>query len=179
MTPLTAAHRDIRHDDFLDDPHAAKYRGELARHPEAFVRLFAQLNDPANEQRLIDAEMHKLPALCGVVRFIEADPAIEAVLAGGRSGYRFRQTVGVAVKLKMAKLGWRTTGRKGSVKGAKYFTKAEHYAADPSTRDDQKSKALAALDAVMAIGDDDERDATGRELMSALAAARRTEGRPF
>lgn len=179
MVPSTAFAHDIHQDDFLDDPHASKYRDELDRRPEAFVRLFALLNDPANEQRLIDAEMHQLPALCGVVRFIEADPAIKAVLAEGRAGYRFRQTVGVALKLKMAKLGWRTTGRKGSVKGASHFTKAEHYVADPSTRDDPASRALAALDAVAAIGDHDEREATGRELMDALAATRHAEGRPF
>ncbi|MCP3856487.1 MAG: hypothetical protein GY698_17375 [Actinomycetia bacterium] len=179
MRPLTDATPDIRQDDFLDDPHASKYRDELARRPEAFVRLFALLNDPANEQRLIDAEMHELPALCGVVRFIEADPAIKPVLAEGRSGYRFRQTVGVALKLKMAKLGWRTTGRKGSVKGAKHFTKAEHYVAAPMTRDDPASRALAALDAVAAIGDDDEREVTGRELMDAMAATRSAEGRAF
>lgn len=177
--PSTATTHDICEDDFLADPHASKYRDELTRRPEAFVRLFALLNDPANEQRLVDAEMHRLPALCGVVRFIEADPVINAVLVEDRAGYRFRQTVGVALKLKMAKLGWRTTGRKGSVKGAKYFTKAEHYVADPSARDDPASRALAALDAVTAIGDDDEREATGRELMDALAASRRAEGRPF
>ncbi len=179
MTPTTATTHDIRQDDFLDDPHASKYRDELARRPEAFVRLFALLNDPANEQRLTDAEMHRLPALCGVVRFIESDPTIKAVLSEDSAGYRFRQTVGVALKLKMAKLGWRTTGRKGSVKGAKYFTKAERYVADPSTLDDPASRALAALDAVTAIGDDDEREATGRELMDALGATRRAEGRPF
>ena len=31
------------------DPHAAKYRGEIDAHPEAFTRLFALLNDRANE----------------------------------------------------------------------------------------------------------------------------------
>ena len=179
VASIAAAPYDIREDDFLGDPHASKYRGELARRPEAFVRLFALLNDPANEQRLIDAEMHQLPALCGVVRFIESDPTIKAVLVEDRAGYRFRQTVGVALKLKMAKLGWRTTGRKGSAKGSKYFTKAEHYVADLSARDDPASRALAVLDAVTAIGDEDERDTTGRELMDALATTRRAEGRPF
>jgi hypothetical protein len=165
--------------DFGRDPHAAKYRGELDAHPDAFERLFALLNDPANEQRLIDAEMHNLPALSGVVRFIETEPAIERVLAGGSSGFRFRQTVGVAIKLKMAKLGWRTTGRKGTVKGAKHFTKAEHYMADPGSESDYAARASSVLHAIAEIGDDDERDQTGRELMDALAATRHAEGRPF
>jgi len=179
MSSAPTITNNISQDDFSSDPHAAKYRGELTRHPEAFVRLFSLLNDPANEQRLIDAEMHNLPALSGVVRFIEADPAIRPILAEGRAGYRFRQTVGVALKLKMAKLGWTTTGRKGTVKGAEHFTKAEHYVDDHSTRDDPAVRALAALDAVAAIGDDNEREATGRELMGALASTRQAEGRSF
>ena len=179
MVSTTATLHPIGESDFTDDPHATRYRDELDRHPEAFRRLFALLNDPTNEQRLVDAEMHRLPALCGVVRFIESDPAIEPVLAEGRGAHRFRQTVGVAVKLKMAKLGWRTTGRKGTVRGATYFTKAEHYAAAETPGDDPREKALAALDAVAEIGDDTEREATGRRLMAALAATRRAEGRPF
>lgn len=178
METATSTHT-ISLDDFSHDSHAAKYRDELSRHPQAFVRLFALLNDVANEQRLMDAEMHGLPALCGVVRFIEADPAIRPVLAEGRSGHRFRQTVGVALKLKMAKLGWTTTGRKGTAKGAEHFTKAEHYIADSSAQDDPAARALATLDAVARIGDDDEREATSRELMDALADTRRADRRPF
>ena len=171
--------RDISREDFSDDPHAAKYRGELDAHADAFTRLFGLLNDPANEQRLIDAEMHNLPALSGVVRFIEAEPSIVRILAAGPPGYRFRQAVGVAVKLKMAKLGWRTTGRKGIVKGARHFTKAAHYAADPGAAADHTSRALSVLNAVAELGDDNERETTGQELMAALAATRRSEGRPF
>ena len=32
--------------DFLADPHAAKYRDVVDRHPEAFARVGAILNDP-------------------------------------------------------------------------------------------------------------------------------------
>ena len=39
--------------------------------------------------------------------------------------------------------------------------------------------ALAAIDAVGQIGEDSERQSTGRALMDALAATRRSEGRPF
>ncbi len=171
--------RSVGEDDFFHDPHASRYRDVLSRHPRAFKILFAILNEPDNERRLIDAEMHGLPALCGVVRFVESDPTIESILAEGRPAHRFRQTVGVAVKLKMAKLGWRTTGRKGVVKGAAHFTKAEHYEAKNPTGESRRDRALNALDAVAAIGDDAEREATGRELMNALAATRKAEGRPF
>ena len=179
MIEAPSTRRDISADDFAGDPHAAKYQGELKRHPAAFSRLFTLLNDPANEQRLLDAEMHNLPALCGIVRFIETDPEIAAVLAQGPSSLRSRQTVGVAVKLKMAKLGWRATGKKGAVAGAKHFTKAERYVANPAVHTDSATRALAALDAVSAIGDEAEREATGRELTEALAATRNAIGRPF
>ena len=97
------------------------------------------------------------------------------------------------MKLKMAKLGWRATGRKGAVKGAAYFTKAERYIADAAApasaapaspdpavlADSPASRALSALDTVAAIGNIDEREQTGRHLLEALAATRRSEGRPF
>jgi hypothetical protein len=165
--------------DFEADAHAVKYRGQLEAHPEAFDRLFGLLNDRSNEQRLVDAEMQGMPALAGVVRFIESDPVIAGVLDTGPAGFRFRQTVGVAIKLKMGKLGWRTTGRKGSVRGARHFTKAEHYRHDPPDDAVYADTARAALDAVARIGDSDERHLTGQTLMQALAATRRSEGRPF
>ena len=175
----TATRSDIGAADFYADPHAAKYQGELEAHPDAFQNLFELLNLPANEQRLTDAEMHNLPALAGVVRFIEADPTIERILVSGPPGFRFRQSVGVAVKLKMAKLGWRSTGRKGAVKGASHVTKAERFAPGPAAGDDYAAGALAAIDAVGQIGEHSERQSTGRALMDALAATRRSEGRPF
>jgi hypothetical protein len=175
----TTIRRLVNADDFNQDPHAAKYRGELDRHPDAFADLFAILNEPANEQRLMDAEMHGLPALTGVVRFIESEASINRILKSGPSGFRFRQTVGVAIKLKMARLGWCTTGKKGVVKGAEHFTKAEHYEADPANNSDYTAGALSALEAVAEIGDDSERDQTGQQLMEALTTTRHAEGRPF
>ena len=175
----TATRTGIGAADFYADPHATKYQAELEANPNAFRILFDLLNLPANEQRLADAEMHNLPALAGVVRFIEADPTIERILVSGPPGFRFRQSVGVAVKLKMAKLGWRSTGRKGAVKGASHFTKAERFAPGPAAGDDYAAGALAAIDAVGQIGEHSERQSTGRALMDALAATRRSEGRPF
>ena len=98
------------------DSHAAKYKGVLEVKSEAFEQLFLLLNDPSNEQRLIDAEAHGLPALTGVARFIESDPVISPELTGTGS-LRFRQAVGVAVKLKMAKLGWGANRQQGSRQG--------------------------------------------------------------
>ncbi len=165
-------------EDFSRDAHARRYRGQLQDHPLAFKRLFELLNDPANEQRLIDAESYDKPALAGVVRFIEDDPAIATVL-DEPSGFRFRQTVGVAIKLKMAKLGWQKTGKKGTVTGARYFVKAERYAKQDETERGYTSKALAALEAVAQIGDEQEQDETGHTLMAALKKTRHESGRVF
>lgn len=169
--------REISAEDFYRDPQDAKRRDQLEAHPDAFDRLFALLNDPANEQRLVDAEMLGLPALAGVVRLVEDDPVIARVLEAG--GKRFHQTVGVAVKLKMEKLGWQKAGRKGTVRGSRHFTKAERYTNETTPDNDHKARALKALETVGQIGDKEERAQTGRELMEALAATRQAEGRPF
>lgn len=42
--------------DFKADVHAGKFAIELDARPEASEHLFALLNDPVNEQRLVDAE---------------------------------------------------------------------------------------------------------------------------
>lgn len=179
LTSPNSAGRELSAADFSDDSHAAKYRDEIVRHPEAFLRLISILNDPENERRLTDAEMHGLPALCGVARFIEADPVIASVLIDSEASLRLRQTIGVAVKLKMAKLGWCPTGKKGTAKGSRHFTRAEHYSAGSDTHTDAATRALTALDAIAAIGSPDEREETSRLLMEALAASRSAEGRPF
>lgn len=161
-------------EDFTRDPHAAKYRDQLQAHRRAFERLFALLNEPANEQRLIDAESYDKPALAGVVRFIEDDPAIATILESDR----FRQTVGVAVKLKMAKLGWQKTGKKGTVTGARHFVKAERYKKH-AAESAYAATALNALKTVAQIGGDREREETRRVLMEALAKTRHESGRVF
>jgi len=119
-------------DDFLADRHAATYLPALEAHPKATSRLLDLLNNPENEQRLIHAEELERPALAGVVRFIEEEPAIAQLLAMGAAGHRFRQAVGVAVKLKMEALGWTAAGKKGVVPRARHFTKAERYTPDAS-----------------------------------------------
>ena len=165
--------------DFERDSHAAKYVIELDCRPKASERLFWLLNAPANEQRLVDAEMLGMPALSGVARFLEDDPAIAEVLETDPASLRFRQAIGVAIKLKMAKLGWQTTGTKGAVRGSRHFTKAERYTQERLDRDARRDRALAALEAVMHIGDQKEHQESFNYLMDALEETRRAEGRPF
>ncbi len=99
---------------------------------------------------MLDSEVHHLrPALAGVIREFETQPDIESFLSqkDSHDTVRFRQAIGVLVRLIMESHGWKTTGRKGSlgtrVKVAPgtadpgayrnssglsvWFTRAEHY----------------------------------------------------
>jgi hypothetical protein len=110
---------------FLSDTHGAKYVKALDAHASARDRFFQLLNDPCNEHRLLDAEALGHPALAGVVRFLDSDPEIGPVVA---TELRFRQAVGVGIRLKMEELGWGKTGVKGPVASA-HFSRAERYIA--------------------------------------------------
>lgn len=164
---------------FLADAHAAKYRDVVENHPDAFARVLAILNDPYQQEQLVAAETFGRPALAGVVRAIEGDEIVAACL-GSPASLRFRQAVGVAVRLAMEALGWSTTGRKGSVRGATHFRRAERYAPPaPTSSRAAIHQARAALQAVEHIGDEAERRHTADELLAALAESRRAENRPF
>lgn len=166
-------------DDFRNDPHAARYVGTVDAEPEAFARLFAILNRPEADQRLNEWSASE-PALAAVVRLIEAEPMIVAAMDDRESGNRFRQTVGVAIRLKMERLGWTTTGRKGSMgRFSSRFKRAERYERAASQSGDYRRRALAAMERIASIGTDEERRETGEELMAGLRAERAREGRPF
>jgi hypothetical protein len=65
-----------------------------------------------------ESELHHDRApLAGVVRELETLPTIDKFLAGAhvRRNTRFRQAVGVLVRMIMERRGWKKTGRKGSL----------------------------------------------------------------
>lgn len=179
MSPhaLTVA---INAQHFLEDPHAARYRDVVENHSDAFAQVVVILNDPYHQEQLLAAERFGRPALSGIVRAIEADQIIASSLASPAS-LRFRQTVGVAVRLTMEAMGWSTTGKKGSIRGATYFRRAERYASPPPTSHGAAPnvRARAALRAVELIGDEAERRQTAGDLHAALAASRQADNRPF
>src|SRR5437870_4241641 len=110
---------------FESDSHGAKYLRALDAHPSARDRFLELLNDPCNEHRLLDAEALGHAALAGIVRFLDIDPVVGPVVA---AELRFRQAVGVGIRLKMEELGWAKTGVKGPVNSA-HFSRAERYVA--------------------------------------------------
>lgn len=178
MSPRTPT-ATVTMQDFLADPHAARYRDVVDSHPEAFARVVAILNDPYQQEQLVAAERFGHPALSGVVGVIEADEVVAPSLASPASP-RFRQAVGVAVRLTMQALGWATTGSKGPVRGATHFKTSERYAMAPTSPGLLPSlRARAALDAIESIGDETEREQTAKDLVAALAESRRAENRPF
>lgn len=60
---------------------------------------------------------------------LEANPAARTVLdLPDNENHRWRQAVGVGVKLAMTTIGWSTTGIKRTVVGSEFFIRAEFYA---------------------------------------------------
>ena len=65
-----------------------------------------------------DAELHHDRApLAGVVRELEALPELDRFLGRAqiRRNTRFRQAIGVLIRMVMERRGWKKTGRKGSL----------------------------------------------------------------
>ena len=88
--------------DMLDDPE------------QPFDDVLAFFNDSARQRRMEEAEIHHdRPALSGVIREFEAQPAIDQFLGfkDPRRTKRLRQVVGVVVRIIMAQRGWKKTGK--------------------------------------------------------------------
>ncbi len=138
---------EITKQEFLSDSTGAKFI-DVVNDPQIdFQKWLDFFNSPERQVRMQDAETHHLrPALSGIIRELERDPAFKDYLSGGNSQRR-KQCVGVLVRVLMEKLGWKSTGRKGSLGQkvkkdgdekdssntentsglSKWFRKAEHY----------------------------------------------------
>lgn len=116
----------ITRQEIIEDATGCRFQALVAQHRNPVDAVLHIMNEPAARQRMIDAETHHgRPALAGVVRDIEAHPAIRPLLAD----LRFRQLVGVITMIVMRRIGWTTTGTKGSLAAiANRFRLAEHYA---------------------------------------------------
>ena len=75
-------------------------------------------DDPARQQRMIDSELHHdRSPLAGVIRELENRDDVHGFFLANEASTttRFRQAVGVIVRIVMEHRGWRKTGRKGSL----------------------------------------------------------------
>lgn len=136
--------------DFLSDTQGAKFKDVVEDSRVSFLDVIDFFNNEARRTRLCDSETHHdRPALAGVIKEFEAQPLIKQFFEtnDGHTTQRFRQGIGVLVRLHMQQIGWHTTGRKGSLgtrvknlphttaPGAymnhsglsKWFTRAERY----------------------------------------------------
>lgn len=116
---------------FLDDRQGRTFADVVNDPNSPFADLLAFFNDPGRQRRMEESELHHDRApLAGVVRELEAYPAFHEFLSGihAQRTTRFRQAVGVLVRIIMQRRGWQKTGRKGSlgVRAASTTQKPDH-----------------------------------------------------
>lgn len=108
----------ITRKSFLDDRQGRTFV-DVANDPEQpFADILDFFNDENRQRRMEEAELHHdRPPLAGVVRELEAHPAVDAFLASQhpQRSKRLRQAIGVVIRMIMQQRGWRKTGRKGSL----------------------------------------------------------------
>lgn len=108
----------ITKDGFLGDRQGRTFADVANDADYPFGDVLAFFSDESRQRRMEDAEIHHDRApLAGVVRELEAQPPIRRFLSSvhTHSTRRFRQAIGVLVRMIMERRGWRKTGRKGSL----------------------------------------------------------------
>ena len=141
-------------EQFQQDQQGKRFSDVLNDDRIDFEIVISFFNNPDRLRRMEESEIHhQRPAFAGVIREFERVPEIDSFLRGydAHTTQRFRQAVGVLIRLHMEDLGWQRTGRKGSLgtrapvakrtttPGAyfnetglsRWFTKSEHYASPP------------------------------------------------
>lgn len=105
-------------DMFLADKQGRTFADVANDSERSFERVLAFFSDENRQRRMEESEIHHdRPALAGVVRELESNPDVERYLMGlhHQKSKRFRQAVGLVVRMIMEGRGWKKTGRKGSL----------------------------------------------------------------
>lgn len=105
-------------DDFLGDRQGRTFADVLNDPEQPFDAVLEFFNDEDRQRRMEESEIHHDRApLAGVVRELESLPSVDGFLSSKhpRRTKRLRQAVGVVVRMIMERLGWRKTGKKGSL----------------------------------------------------------------
>ena len=108
----------VTRDDFLEDRQGKTFTDVVNDPEQPFDVVLEFFRDADRQRRMEESELHHdRPPLAGVVRELESQPVIDQFLAGvhARRNARFRQGIGVLVRMIMERRGWRKTGRKGSL----------------------------------------------------------------
>ncbi len=108
----------VTRQDFLQDRQGRTFADVLNDLEQPFDDVLKFFNDEARQRRMEESEIHHdRPPLAGVVRELEAQPSVDGFLSSQhpRRTKRLRQAVGVVVRMMMERLGWKKTGKKGSL----------------------------------------------------------------
>lgn len=104
--------------DFLDDRQGKTFADVVNDPEQPFDAVLEFFDDADRQRRMEESELHHdRPPLAGVIRELESQPDIDQFLADARvrRNTRFRQAIGVLVRIIMENRGWQKTGRKGSL----------------------------------------------------------------
>lgn len=108
----------ITADEFLADRQGRTFADVVSGSERPFVAAIEFFNDENRQRRMEESEIHHDRApLAGVVRELESLPAINRFLGRihPRRSQRFRQAIGVLIRMIMERRGWQKTGKKGSL----------------------------------------------------------------
>lgn len=111
-------HVVVTRQSFLQDRQGRTFADVLEDGQQPFDVVLSFFNDENRQRRMVESELHHdRPALAGVVRELESQPAIDRFLSSEhpRRTKRLRQAIGVVVRIIMNGLGWKKTGKKGSL----------------------------------------------------------------
>ena len=109
---------EITRETFLQDSQGRTFADVLNDSEQPFDVLLEFFNREDCQRRMEESEIHHdRPAMAGVVRELELLPEVDQFLGEvhGHKTKRFRQAVGVLVRMIMEARGWQKTGRKGSL----------------------------------------------------------------
>ncbi len=108
----------ITADDFLADRQGRTFADVASDSERPFIAAIEFFSDETRQRRMEESELHHDRApLAGVVRELESLPAINRFLGRihPRRSQRFRQAIGVLIRIIMERRGWQKTGKKGSL----------------------------------------------------------------
>ena len=108
----------ITRDVFLADRQGRTFTDVVTGSERAFAAALEFFNSEDRQRRMEESEIHHDRApMAGVVRELESVPAINRFLGRihARRSQRFRQAIGVLIRMIMEQRGWQKTGKKGSL----------------------------------------------------------------
>ncbi len=108
----------VTRDDFLEDSQGKTFSDVVNDSDQPFDSILEFFADSGRQRRMEESELHHERApLAGVIRELESLPDINEFLGGAHAqrNTRFRQAIGVLVRMIMERRGWQKTGRKGSL----------------------------------------------------------------